>query len=228
MPWGKLTAFLTRGCAFKIKLPKVKIKVKTGIKAVDNAMSAVSKSVKDVGKGIEKVGQGKIGEGLGDIGETYARTQLDLLTGGNKSKVDDLSGGLLTSYEGAMRGNTKDIARVGLTAGAAYLTGGVLAPMAVNMAMASGGDAVDGAIAGVSSGIASSTGSSGLGSVVKNVLNGITGKSEPSRGIASIDDSEMMTSAFYQESSTGNQDKNLLYMGGGLFALLLIILVSRK
>lgn len=43
------------------------------------------------------------------------RSGLDVVTGGNKALVNDLTGGLMDSAEGAARGNSKDIIKTGLT-----------------------------------------------------------------------------------------------------------------
>lgn len=118
-------------------------------KVASKAVKSAGNVVKPVAKGVEKIAQGKIGEGVGDITSTAARVGLDIATGGNKDKVDALSGGLLSTAENAARGNTKDIGRLAVTAGAAYV-GGPMAAMAVNQGFASGGGIEQAILTGVS------------------------------------------------------------------------------
>lgn len=186
-------------------------------------MSAVSKSVKDVGKGVEKIGQGKVGEGLGDIGETYARTMLDTMTAGNKGKVDELTGGFMTSIEGMHRGNTKDIARVGLTAGAAYLGGG-LAAFATNTALANGGDVLDGALAGA-------VGAGGTAGSVASIANKFLNQPQASLPVSqaqSVAQPQTIVIPSQPNSSLGIDNKTLMMIGGGLMGFLLLIVLIQK
>ena len=147
---------------------------------------AVSKVTKPVAKAVEKIAQGKVAEGLGDIGQTGARMGLDIATGGNKDLVDGFSGGLLTSAENAARGNTKDIARVGVT-GAATFAGGPTAGFAVNNVLSNGGSITQAALAAGSGGdmsflsdVSGFLGNNpGIAQLANSALSGLGPKSAP-------------------------------------------------
>jgi hypothetical protein len=94
------------------------------------------KAVRKIGDGVVKNAGTLIKDpkkGLGNITDSYVNT----ITLGQSGLVDQFTGGAVSSLKGAYRGNTKDIARVGITVGAAALTGGTGAFLA-NKAFASG------------------------------------------------------------------------------------------
>lgn len=209
------------GCAF-IKLPKIKIK--TGIKAVDNFGSAASKAVKSVGKGVEKVAQGKVSEGLGDIGQAAMRSGLDVATGGNKKLVDSLSGGLMTSAEGAARGNSKDIIKTGLTA-----TGIVLGVNALGGALNP-----TGAARGPASLVEGDTGmfdklfdNVDVGGILTNLVNSKINP-QTSQGNA-LQLQQLQQQQQLQSSLANSQMQSKMLMGGlGVLGLGMIVMLAMK
>lgn len=204
------------------------------VKKVGKAVGSVaSKAVKSVGNvtkpvtsAVGKIADGKISEGLGDIGQTGARMGLDIATAGNRDKADALTGGALTSAELAARGNSKDIARVGVT-GAAAVVGGPAAAMAVNGVLAQGGNILQagGAAFGVPTQITDIAG---------NILhmNGPTASPSP----VPIAPSEMNygSSNSYSGGSSfggGSSNNTLLIIGaafGGLLLIIVLFLGMRK
>lgn len=117
--------------------------------SLKKVVKSVTKPLAKVTTAVGKIAQGKVAEGLGDIGQTAASTGLDIATGGNKKIADSLSGGLLTTAEQAARGNSGDIAKIGVVAGATVV-GGPGAGMAANQILAQGGNALQAAMGGAS------------------------------------------------------------------------------
>lgn len=193
-------------------------------KAAKKAYDSVRKPVKSIGKGLEKVAQGKVSEGFGDIGQTAARVGLDVATGGNKDKVDALTGGLMTAAEKAARGNSKDIVRVGATVGA-LAGGGPGGAMAVNSAFGQGGNVFDAA--------STFAGSQGFGDIAR-VADTVTG------GAISRNSSLANQFSRQEAASSGpssiivppqpiQKDNTLLIAGGiGGAALLITIILMQK
>lgn len=191
---------------------------------------AVSKVVKPVAKAVEKVAQGKVGEGLGDIGQTGARMGLDIATGGNKNLVDGFSGGLLTSAENAARGNTKDIARVGVT-GAASFAGGPTAGFAVNNILANGGSITQAALAAGSGGdmsflsdVSGFLGNNpGIAQLANSALSGLGPKSAPK-----VVQSAPAIQTIEVPSSKGMTPNIMIGVGLAVVSLIVVMLVVVK
>ncbi len=77
----------------------------------------------------------------------YTDSTLGVLTLGQGKTIDAFTGGGYSAARGSLRGNTKDIARIGMTVGAGVLTGGAGA-FAVNKAFSSGANPLQAALAG--------------------------------------------------------------------------------
>lgn len=185
-------------------------------KATSSVTKAVSNAVKSVGGGVEKIAQGKVGEGLGDIGQAAARVGLDTVTGGNKNLVDGFSGGLLTSAEGAARGNTEDLTRIGVTGGAA-LAGGPAAAFAVNQGFSNGGGLQGALVSGI--GFVGVPGAEFIANGVTNIVGGKS-KVQPS-GAPMI---EYAPEESYSPSAP-KKSNSMLLIGGAVVGVTLILLL---
>lgn len=187
-------------------------------------VKSVTKPVSNVVNGVGKIASGKISEGLGDIGQTAAGTGLDIVTGGNKKIADGLSGGLLTTAENAARGNTADIARLGVTGGAA-LAGGPGAALAANSAFANGGNILQAGFSGVlgsDTGLGNFLNNSALGNLASGALSGlINGKPKP---VASVPDFYPQETSSAYSPSVKNNNMPLILGIGALFVLLVVFM----
>lgn len=193
-------------------------------KEIKKTYESVTRPVKSFGKGLGKVAQGKVSEGLGDIGQTAARVGLDVATGGNKDKVDALTGGLMSAAEKAARGNTKDITRVAATAGAVAV-GGPAGGMAVNTAFARGGNVFDAA-----SGFAGSQGFGDVARIADSVTGGnISRNSSLANQFASQEAASSGPSSIIVPPTPMQKDNTLLIAGGfGGIALIITIFIFMK
>jgi hypothetical protein len=147
----------------------------------------------------------------------------DVATGGNKAQVDALSGGLLSSAELAARGNSKDIARVGVVAGATA-AGGPSAGFAVNNVLSQGGNYLQAAMAAQAGGNMSflSDGLGFLGSndplakLAQNAISGLTSSPKSAPRISSAPAIQTISVPSAQGMSTG------MMIGIGVATLALI------
>lgn len=187
-------------------------------KAVKSVTKAASSAVSSIANGVGKVVSGDVSEGLGDIGQAAARVGLDTVTVGNKDKADALSGGLLTAAEGAARGNSEDIARVGATV-AATAYGGPMGAMAVNSAFAAGGSVLD---AGVS--YLGGTGNTGLANVANMAKNLI----EPPKSKAVAPPPSEAWYDFAAPTSGRSNTGIYIAVGVAVITLVLILIIKRR
>lgn len=197
--------------------------------AWEKAKDTVTKPLEKVVNGVGKMASGDFKEGFGDITSTAANVGLDIVTGGNKGKVDALTGGLMTSAENAARGNLKDGIRVGATTGATIF-GGPAAGMAVNTAFANGGNIID---AGKM--YATSQGFGGVANIASNALDKTLGIS----GNLGIGGPQVLTNVpsvsaspvqYTPSENPNKKDNTFLYiaMGGGFLMIILLIVLQRK
>lgn len=208
------------------------------VKAVGKVASSAVKSVGSVASGIVngvgKVAQGKVGEGLGDIGQTAARMGLDIVTVGNKSTVDKLTGGIMTTAEEAARGNSKDIVRLGATATAAVY-GGPTAAMAANSVFAGGGNILQAGLAGVTNSQGGEMGwlddiggflnnNPGLSQLANNAISGLIPKSAPKVQTVAPAVQTIEIPGSRQGMSTGM----IVGIAGGALGLVLVLVLVLK
>lgn len=182
-----------------------------------SAKKAVSKATKTVTGSIKKISKGDIKGGIGDLSEGAATMGLDIATGGNKKLVDAYSGGLLSSAEGAARGNSTDLTRLGIVGGATVL-GGPAAGFALNQVMARGGSEQE-----ILTGLASAGGYGGLATAIDYAGNAVSYSNKPSPAPAALRAQDPGIS--YAPSGGGGSDTTkYLMIGGGAFAILISIL----
>lgn len=185
-------------------------------KLVKSVTAPVEKAVQSVGK----IASGNVAEGLGDLGQLGAQTGLDIATGGNKKLVDGLSGGLLTTAEQAARGNTGDIAKIGVVAGAT-IAGGPSAGLMANSALSQGGNVFQAGLAGFGG---TELGASPLGQLASNSLTGLfNGNPKPAPVVQ--DQNALAVYSAPQKSNTGL----IIGIAGGVLVLVLaMFLFLRK
>lgn len=187
-------------------------------KLVKSVTAPVEKAVQSVGK----IASGNIAEGLGDLGQLGAQTGLDIATGGNKKLVDGLSGGLLTTAEQAARGNTGDIAKLGVVAGAT-IAGGPGAGVMANSALAQGGNVFQAGLAGFGG---TEFGASPLGQLASNSLTGLfNGNPKPA---PFVQDQYMAPAISYATPQSSNTGLIVGIVGGVLVLVLAMFLFIRK
>lgn len=185
-------------------------------------VKSVTKPVSSVVNGVGKIASGKISEGLGDIGQTAVRTGLDVATGGNKKLVDGLSGGLLTTAEQAARGNTGDLAKIGVVAGAT-IAGGPGAGLMANSVISQGGNVFQAGLAGFGG---TELGASPLGQLASNSLTGLfNGNPKPAPVVQEQFVSPAISYATPKSSNTG---LIVGIVGGVLVLVLAMFLFIRK
>lgn len=191
-------------------------------KAVKSAVKSVGSAVKQVAGGIGKIAQGKVGEGFGDIGETAARVGLDTVTGGNKNKVDALSGGLMSAAEGAARGNTKDIARLGITAGATAV-GGPMGGLSANAVFGAGGNVLQAGLAGLGG-----TPMAGVASLAGGVLGNVLNMNGPTATPQNITPTVNPSYVPGIPGTSNNNTTMMLMTGGGLIAVVMVLILTMR
>lgn len=185
-------------------------------------VKSVTNPVSSVVNGVGKIASGKISEGLGDIGQTVVRNGLDIATGGNKKLVDGLSGGLLTTAEQAARGNTGDIAKLGVVAGAT-VAGGPVAGLMANSVISQGGNVFQAGLAGFGG---TELGASPLGQLASNSLTGLfNGNPKP----APVVQEQFVSPAISYATPKSSNTVLIVGIAGGVLVLVLaMFLFLRK
>lgn len=197
------------GIKFKLKAPKAISKIATG--AVKNAVLLTKDPKKALGN--------------------YTNTMTNVLTLGQGKTIDAFTGGGFSSFQGAFRGNTKDIARVGLTAGAAALTGGSGAFL-VNKAFASGASPLEAGLAGAT-GIEEGSSMSWLkelGDIANSpAVSGLVGaRRKPSPAPAQESSAPQIVYAAPAPAPKQMDNKTKYMIGGGIAAFLFLLFYGKN
>ena len=201
-------------------------------KSVSKVVKKTTDSVsKPLVSSLKRLSKGDLKGGIGDLTSGATRIGLDIATGGNKKLVDGFSGGLLSSAEGARRGNLKDIVRTGVTATAAYF-GGPMTAMAINQKFASGQKVQNIALdyakenSGMDMSFLNQANDFLSNPVVSSYLTNRSPKRPPKVPVPVISVDNPME----DQNDKGISSKMLLYFGGGAVVLFLIVflIIRRK
>lgn len=198
---------------------------------------SLKKIVKSVTKPIEKAVQTVAAipkDPLGSISslaKQAANVGIDVATGGNKNLVDGLTGGLASSAVNAAGGDTKDIARIGVTGGAA-LVGGPGAAIAANQILASGGNPLQAAMAAAQGGDMGFLGgigdflnsNPGIQQLANNALSGIMPKSAPV--VQTV--APAVQTIEVPGKAAGMSQGMMLGIGAGVLGLVLVLVLALK